>query len=314
HCMHCHGSTGAGDGPTAKYLHPLPRDYRLGKYKFISTGSPDGLPSRNDLTRILREGIPGTYMPSFYPALGEREMASVVEYIRWLSMQGQYAEGITSEAAFVYGEEAVAERLAAEEGLTREDIVQELIDYWPDDVTGKLSFVGSMIAENWQAVENEPPVTPAEPQPELEGDELAASIERGKAIYLQKSTQCASCHGARGVGNGSQTVSVLIDAATGEPYDEAGVHDVWGNVVRPRNLTRGIYRGGRRPIDLYRRVYAGIPGSNMPGFGGNLSDEQIWDLVHFLIALPLDPSLLNDATLEEAEPSAVAALEQADRS
>ncbi|MEM9703113.1 MAG: c-type cytochrome, partial [Planctomycetota bacterium] len=47
HCMHCHGSTGAGDGPTAKYLHPLPRDYRLGKYKFISTGSPDGLPSRN---------------------------------------------------------------------------------------------------------------------------------------------------------------------------------------------------------------------------------------------------------------------------
>ncbi|WP_171186975.1 c-type cytochrome [Alienimonas chondri] len=296
HCLHCHGSTGAGDGPTAKYLHPLPRDYRSGMYKYTSTGT--GIASRADLTRILRDGIPGTYMPSFHPALDAEKTASVVEYVRWLSMQGQYAKGVTDEAAFTYGDEAVRERLESEEGLTREDLVQELIEYWPDDVTGKLSFVGTFLAENWALAESEPPVTPNEPRPVLTGDELAASIERGKGLYLQKSTQCASCHGSRGLGNGPQTVSVQLDAATGDPYAEPGIHDVWGEVVQPRNLTRGIYRGGRRPIDLYRRIYSGIPASNMPGFGDNLSDEQIWDLVNFLMALPLHPSLLDGAELD----------------
>src|SRR5262245_2338944 len=30
HCIHCHGVTGDGNGPTAKFLNPRPRDYRLG--------------------------------------------------------------------------------------------------------------------------------------------------------------------------------------------------------------------------------------------------------------------------------------------
>src|SRR5262249_29870956 len=28
HCLHCHGVSGAGDGPTAAFLYPTPRDYR----------------------------------------------------------------------------------------------------------------------------------------------------------------------------------------------------------------------------------------------------------------------------------------------
>src|SRR5262249_25106475 len=27
-CLHCHGVSGAGDGPTAPFLYPTPRDYR----------------------------------------------------------------------------------------------------------------------------------------------------------------------------------------------------------------------------------------------------------------------------------------------
>ncbi|MFH5804134.1 c-type cytochrome [Alienimonas sp. DA493] len=309
HCMHCHGAAGGGDGPTAKYLHPLPRDYRLGIYKFTSTGS--GVPSREDLTRVLREGIPGTYMPSFHPALNESQTAAVVEYVRWLSMQGQYAGALANEADVFYGTEAIRERLESEEGLTREDLVKELTDAWDYNVSDQLTFITAPVAEPWALVETEPPVTPTEPRPELTGEELAASVERGRGLYLQKSTQCASCHGTRGLGNGPQTVSVLIDAATGEPYAEPGIHDVWGEVVMPRNLTRGIYRGGRRPIDLYRRIHSGIVGSNMPGFGDNLSDAEIWDLVNFLLALPLDPSLLEGVEPEPestAEEPAVAAV------
>ena len=37
HCVHCHGITGDGMGPTAAFLNPYPRDYRPGKFKFKST-------------------------------------------------------------------------------------------------------------------------------------------------------------------------------------------------------------------------------------------------------------------------------------
>ena len=40
--------------------------------------------------------------------------------------------------------------------------------------------------------------------------------------------------------------------STGMPIAKAGVdlalHDLWGNKLQPRDLTRGQYRGGRRPL------------------------------------------------------------------
>ena len=53
----------------------------------------------------------------------------------------------------------------------------------------------------------------------------------------------------------------------------------------------GVYRGGRRPEDLYARVYAGIYASTMPDSkakaGPPTADkpDAIWDTVHFLQAL-----------------------------
>ena len=296
HCVHCHGDTGAGDGPTAKYLYPPPRNFRPGVYKFTSTGS--GVPSRDDLRRVLREGVPGTYMPSFHPALGEEEKDAVIEYVRWLSMEGKYTQELIAAVSFSWGPEVVAERLESDPELTHEDLVKELTGYWDQDVTGNLGSVGTVIGDTWSAVDRDSPVTPTEPRPELTGEELTASVLRGRAVYLQANAQCASCHGPRGLGNGPQTVVLQPNAATGQMYAEPGLHDAWGDVVRPRNLTRGIYRGGRRPIDLYRRVHSGIIGSNMPGFGSVLSDAQIWDLVNFLLALPLEPSLLEGAEPE----------------
>jgi hypothetical protein len=57
-------------------------------------------------------------------------------------------------------------------------------------------------------------------------------------------------------------------------------------------LTLGVYRGGRRPIDLYRRIYSGVNGSNMAPLvvldGESEKDRQqrIWDLVNFVQVLP----------------------------
>ena len=49
-------------------------------------------------------------------------------------------------------------------------------------------------------------------------------------------------------------------------------YDDWGTLVRPMNLTTGVYRGGRRPIDLYWRIKGGIEPSGMPKTG--LQDDK----------------------------------------
>jgi mono/diheme cytochrome c family protein len=83
HCQHCHGVSGDGNGPTARYLNPLPRDYRSAIFKFTSTQTPRRA-QRGDLAHIIEEGIPGTYMPSFKLLLPE-ESTALVEYVLWLS-------------------------------------------------------------------------------------------------------------------------------------------------------------------------------------------------------------------------------------
>ena len=70
--------------------------------------------------------------------------------------------------------------------------------------------------------------------------------------------------------------------------------DDWGTMVRPADLTAGIYRGGRRPIDLYWRIHNGIAGSGMvrsPDFRPNDKEkgekiDRLWDVVNFLQVLP----------------------------
>ena len=72
------------------------------------------------------------------------------------------------------------------------------------------------------------------------------------------------------------------------------VKDDWGNSIQVRDLTRGVFRFGRRPIDLYRRIYAGINGTPMPEHFGmaitengeqrTLNEDDVWDLVFFVRA------------------------------
>src|SRR5262249_22704534 len=87
HCLHCHGVSGAGDGPTAPFLYPTPRDYRPGKFKFTST--PNGAPPhRDDLIRTVQNGLHGTSMPAFEALLSADEIKQVVDYVIFLSIRG----------------------------------------------------------------------------------------------------------------------------------------------------------------------------------------------------------------------------------
>ena len=102
HCAHCHGISGDGAGPTAAFLNPYPRDFRFSKYKFKSTPLKRS-PTDHDLELILRNGIPGTAMPSFR-TLPEEEIRALIHYVKYLTIRGQVERLLMSELSSMDGD------------------------------------------------------------------------------------------------------------------------------------------------------------------------------------------------------------------
>jgi mono/diheme cytochrome c family protein len=98
----------------------------------------------------------------------------------------------------------------------------------------------------------------------------AASLARGRETFVKI---CAPCHGALGKGDGIQ-----------EQVDDTGTQ------VRPRNLTRGIFKSGRDPRQLYARVRLGLPGSPMSAAPDDSPPEEIMAVVQYVLSLS-DPAL-----------------------
>lgn len=287
-CMHCHGAAGDGNGPTAPFLWPAPRDYRPGVYKFTSTSGsgPDSKPTREDLRRTIRQGIANTSMPAFEALLTPNEVEEVIDYVMFLSMRGEVEGGLQFLAQDIEDADAETE-LSAE-------AVREVAD---------------LVFERWRVAESNvlnPKVARSLP--------TRASLERGRRLFLgEKGLQCYGCHGLDGKGNGESFVDyrtfvkAVFDGnpsrekvlALKEEAEKANKKwgDDWGNPIRPGNLTTGQYKGGRRPIDIYWRIAKGINGTPMPVHLGSqlTTDEEVWDLVNFVLALPYQPDLLKDA-------------------
>ena len=77
-----------------------------------------------------------------------------------------------------------------------------------------------------------------------------------------------TCHGETGKGDGVQ-----------EQQDECGMP------IRPRDFTRGIFKGGREREQLYARIMLGVPGTPMPSSSGTLKPAEAGDLVNFILSL-----------------------------
>lgn len=95
-----------------------------------------------------------------------------------------------------------------------------------------------------------------------------ASIERGRELYVKS---CATCHGDTGKGDGVQ-----------EQKDESGVP------IRPRDFTRGVFKGGRDRDQLYARVVLGVPGTPMPA-SPQLKPNETGDMINYILSLS-DPA------------------------
>lgn len=256
-CVQCHGVSGDGQGPEAKYLYPKPRDYRRGLFKFISTNYGNR-PLRDDLLRTVRAGVRGTSMPGFN-LLPERDQLAVVDYVIMLARRGEVEQGLIG--------------LAESEDEVAPDMVK-------DEVL-------ATVLQRWDSAEaNE--VRPLTPQPKFTADH----VTRGKQAFLTKG--CSKCHGEDG---------------RGQTKENRG-NDVWGQPTRAADLTSGMLHGGARPLDIYRRIYAGINGTPMPGFANALQSEPdtIWDLTAYVLSVsahrragqkplpgPIKPYLATDA-------------------
>ncbi len=290
HCVHCHGVSGDGAGPTAKYLNPLPRDYRKGIFKFTSTISTEKAAHR-DFRQTLYEGIQGTSMPSFKLKLIGDDMDAVIAYVLFLSSRGEYEINLGNELKVLGGgKQEVNDRLREEQGLTEQQVFKEFKEQeeLSTGLTELSDGVAMILSEDWERANSpEVEVFPKKPRPEP----TAESIARGRALFISKDAKCSDCHGMQGNGNGPQTEAYQQLPGSSLTYDKPGLYDDWGHPIKPRNLHTGIYRGGRRPLDIYRRISAGIKGALMPGFGTSLSDDQIWDLVNYVMSIPYENNL-----------------------
>jgi mono/diheme cytochrome c family protein len=83
-CSPCHGMSGDGNGPSAKYLSPLPRDFTKGKYKFRTTPS-GSLPTDNNIYNTIKNGVIHTSMPNWEGILSDQDVFDVTAYIKTLA-------------------------------------------------------------------------------------------------------------------------------------------------------------------------------------------------------------------------------------
>jgi mono/diheme cytochrome c family protein len=122
------------------------------------------------------------------------------------------------------------------------------------------------------------------------------SIERGAHIFAVAEpikpgghaagfqAQCAQCHGANGVGGVKGRTFIPPGTTDPVPYQAPSLNDVFNRFIVDQKLT---------VKDAYNKVYdtiaRGRPGTPMPtwglGYGGPMNDQQIEDVINYLISL-----------------------------
>lgn len=252
-CLHCHGVEGGGDGPTSVTIDPKPRDFRQGIFKYTAV-KDKARPRREDLEELLERGVYGTGMPSF-ARLSRPEREGLVDYVRLLAIRGELENALVAS----WKDDEQLDDAAAQDAL-------------------------ATIWERWQKA-REKVIACAGPIP----PDSPALRARGRELYLDpKRGNCVACHGPEGRGDGA-----IVYKTDARGRRTPAYKDDWGFDIVPRDLTSGMFHGGSRPIDVYRRIYAGINGTPMPGLGetkgadGALlySSDDLWALVQFVRSL-----------------------------
>lgn len=113
------------------------------------------------------------------------------------------------------------------------------------------------------------------------------TLKKAKSVYENDQLGCVKCHGRLGTGDGPSAHEQVDD---------------WGRPIKVRDFTKGVFKGGNKPEDIYTRFATGLTGTPMPAFSGEqMSDEDRWSVVQYVLSLK-DPdvtvvSLPSDSTI-----------------
>jgi cytochrome c oxidase cbb3-type subunit 2 len=137
----------------------------------------------------------------------------------------------------------------------------------PEDDRWDVVHYIKTFSEDFKLYPPEAPITvlrPPKPTPEL--------LARGKGIFEEM--KCWECHGHEGRGDG--------------PKSDA-LEDDFGSRIPPADFTRGIFKSGPRPEDIFRTFMTGLSGTPMPSFSDSFtSPDDGWALTFFVLSLSAD--------------------------
>jgi mono/diheme cytochrome c family protein len=250
-CLHCHGLAGDGRGPTGLWINPHPRDFRSGAFKYTSSGQPEGerKPRRDDLRRILTNGIEGSAMPSF-ALMKPEDQDAVVSYVMHLSIRG--------EAEVETLKELILERSQPSDEASKEQMI--------DRIRSKAKTA----AERWlaaQAAEIKPQKVPDYKSDRERLDAAARGFQ-----FFTRPDQCVKCHT-----NFGRDSDLRYDSWGTIVRPRNFLNNQFGGGRRPLDFYWRIHSGIRG---------SGMPA--MVANPGELAEKEgtLWDLVAFIQLLP----------------------------
>ncbi len=302
-CASCHGESGQGRGPVAASQNPYPREFRHGIFKYKSTARKNK-PIKADIVRSLRKGLAGSQMPLF-DKLPDDKINALVDYVVFLSIRGEFERKLLFGAAYdldletdrVYNaalktsDDSESKKQLQGQLETATEILTSIADAWIESADGVEEFelpdfplFGSETADNRTA--------------------LQESIDKGRKLFLTEEAACAKCHGESARGDGKQLPDYddwtkdwtskidLNPANTDELLPLMARGGMKPQPLKPRNIVEGKYRGGREPMDIYRRIRYGIVGAPMPAAAiikssddKGIREEEIWHIVNYVLSI-----------------------------
>ena len=265
HCAACHGEDGQGLGPASRHLYPPARNLRHHAYRLVS--STHRLPTLEDIEAVIRDGIPGTSMPSFAHLPGEvrRELSDQVYRLRLAGLvERRFQEDDEDDRDHRHA--ADADAAGKWEAVVTQVLSQEQAVEPFGASSGRSSAAAAWLRSRLDSGRPLGLPPPAADRPA--GPDRESMIGNGRRLYRE--VGCVACHGEDGRGGASLPL-----------YNEDGSHAI------PRDLAREPMKGGDSRAAMFTRIRLGMPGTPHPAHP-TLTDEAVWALVAFCRSLAVD--------------------------
>ncbi len=268
---------GNGFGPAARFLNPEPRNLTLNAptgaggrpghnvgystvFKYRSSERNE-LPLPRDFFHTLRNGMPGSAMPS-WPFLTDWEIWDLANFIMYIGQNKTARAQQTKDLEAAYADTKNAAERAK---LISEGVETSVQDYWSLPAVQKSLMTRIAI--------------PAVPQKDEKGNAVTIAYleKRGEELFKKKrnltmangtdggGAQCTDCHGSEGDGWGSKRMEIVNKM--GFPA---------------RNFWVGQFKLGSSAEDIYLTLYNGIAGTAMNKQNTGWNDLDAWSLAYYV--------------------------------